>query len=79
MKLVKNFVLTVLLASTLAVTAFAGDIETPGFIPPPPPRVMASNETSTPVSNAETSQSYVAPETSDYLLLKALVALLSVY
>jgi hypothetical protein len=79
MKLVKHFILAVLLASTLAVTAFAGDIETPGFVPPPPPRVTAPNEGSTPISSADTSETYVATETSDYLLLKALVALLSVY
>jgi hypothetical protein len=78
MKLVKHLVFVVLLVSTLTVTAFAGDIETPGYVPPPPPRVMTSNDDSTPITDANTLTGAVT-ETSDYLLLEALVALLSVY
>jgi len=78
MKLVKNFVLAVLLASTFAVRTFAGDIETPGYVPPPPPRLTVSDDdSSTPVAGTDELQS--GDETSDYLLFEALMALLSVY
>ena len=81
MKLVKNFVLAVLLVSTFAVKTFAGDIETPGYKPPqdPPPATSSSDEyTSLDNSNTE-SGGAVTDETSDYLLFEALMALLSVY
>jgi len=77
MKPVKNFVFAVLLVSTLAVTTFAGDIETPGYAPPPPPRMSTAIEETTPQITTETEQSIL--ETSDYLLFEALAALLSVY
>jgi hypothetical protein len=78
MKLVKNFVFAVVLVSALAMNTNAGDLETPGFVPPPPPpRAMS-------VSNPnedESSLDYgaIAAETSDYLLFEAFAALLSVY
>ena len=36
MKLVKKFVLAVLFVSALAVNSYAGELETPGYVPPPP-------------------------------------------
>jgi hypothetical protein len=78
MKLVKNFVFAVLLVSTFSFTTFAGDIETPGYVPPSPPRLSVANDSSnTPVVGIDTQQDGV--ETSDYLLFEALMALLSVY
>jgi hypothetical protein len=78
MKLVKNFVFALLLVSALTVKTFAGDIETPGYVPPTPPRLSVSNDSSsTPVVRTDTEQDGV--ETSDYLLFEALMALLSVY
>ena len=78
MKLVKKFVFAALLVSTLTLKTFAGDIETPGYVPPPPPRLSVSDDdSSTPVVGTETQQDGV--ETSDYLLFEALMALLSVY
>ena len=79
MKLVKNFVFAVLLASCLAVSAFAGDQGTPGIAAPtptPPPDEM--------VLDSEDGFNYCDPnagntETSDYLFFEALAALLSVY
>lgn len=76
MKLVKNFVLAVLLVSTFAVKTFAGDIETPGYVPPPPP-IVSCDDDCTPVTDTDTLQS--GDETSDYLLVEALMAFLSVY
>lgn len=78
MKLVKNFVFAVLLVSTFTVKSFAGDIETPGYVPPSPPRLSVANDSSsTPVVGTDTQQDGV--ETSDYLLFEALMALLSVF
>ena len=78
MKLVRNFVFAVLLVSTLAFNTFAGDIETPGYAPPPPPRAMSVSDEDTTISNTEQAGGVTA-ETSDYLLFEALAALLSVY
>ena len=77
MKLVKNFVFAVLLVSIFSLKTFAGDIETPGIVPPPPRLTVANDSSSTPVVGADTPQDGV--ETSDYLLFEALMALLSVY
>ena len=78
MKPVKNFVFAVLLVSTFTLKTFAGDLETPGYVPPPPPRLSVANDSSsTPVVGTDTQQDGV--ETSDYLLFEALMALLSVY
>lgn len=79
MKPVKNFVLAALLLSTLAFNTFAGDIDVPGYVPPPPPRMTVSTDDSTiPVNGTETQETVVS-ETSDYLLFEALAALLSMY
>jgi hypothetical protein len=77
MKPVKNVVFAALLLFALAFNTFAGDIETPGFVPPPPPRMSVSYENTTAVTDANTEQTII--ETSDYLLIEALAALLSVY
>jgi hypothetical protein len=74
MKLVKNFVFSVLLVSAIAFNAVAGDVDTPGkpAVAPPnsPPPVVKTDNRPTPV---------LPVETSDYLFFEALVALLSVY
>ena len=81
MKLVKNFVLAILLASILAVSASAGDQHGPGFSnpsPSPSPQAMiASADTSPDVSDPATGS--LSTETSDSLFYEALAALLSVY
>jgi len=78
MKLVKNFAFAVLLVFAIAFNTPAGELDTPGFAPPPPPRVTAISDEDTVISSTEQTGG-IATETSDYLLLKALVALLSVY
>ena len=75
MKLVKNFVLATLLVSTLAINTFAGDIDIPGYAPPPPPRL--SVETEEPVITGTDTQEPGAG--TDNLLYEALAALLSLY
>ena len=75
MKFVKNMVLASLLASVLAVSAFAGEQATPGFVPPPPPQAITICNYETVVCNTDPENT----ETSDYLFFEALAALLSMY
>ena len=82
MKSVKNFVSAALLVFILAFTAFAGDIETPGvYAPPPPPHASVPAGTTTPeTTTTDTEQTgAITVETSDYLVLETLKAILSVY
>ena len=78
MKSVKNFVFAALLVSLLTVNTPAGEQDTPGYVPPPPPRMTVSDE-STPVISTIDETGDILAETSDYLLLDALAAFLSVY
>ena len=78
MKLVKNFVFAVLLASVLAVSAPAGEVDGPGAKPSPAP-VMAPVPTTSDKETDDPNATIFTDETSDYLFLEALVALLSLY
>ena len=83
MKPVKNFVFAVLLLSLLAINTVAGDMQTPGAASPPPPppehAMSTDGETSPCLGDSYSEQSGETAETSDYLLLEAIAALLSVY
>jgi hypothetical protein len=83
MKLVKNFVLAVLLASLLAVSAPAGELGTPGYTsatPTPTPEYsMTASTDGTVADSYDPTVGTVTTETSDYLFFEALAALLSVY
>jgi hypothetical protein len=78
MKLVKNLVFAMVLASVLAVSASAvrasgGEQSTPGAVaPPPPPQAVIIPDDGTISGDGNT-------ETSDYLFYEALAALLSMY
>jgi hypothetical protein len=74
MKLVKKFVVAVLFVSALAGSTYAGDLETPGFVPPPPrpDRMMSSTATT------DEAAPY-SIDTSDELLYETWVALLSLF
>jgi ABC-type transport system substrate-binding protein len=77
MKLVKNLVFAMVLASILAISAPAGELNTPGAAPTPTPtpqEVIAVSDDGT-VSDPITGDT----ETSDYLFYGALAALLSMY
>ena len=79
MKLVKNLVLALVLASFLAVSAPAGELNTPGFAAPTP---TPTPERATLTSDDGTIVYDPCPEsneTSDYLFFEALAALLSMY
>ena len=77
MKLVKNFVFAVLLVSALAFNAPAGEIETPGYKPPPQGLSVPTDDSLTTVSSTDIQEPGV--ETSDYFIYEALAALLSLY
>ena len=79
MKPVKKFLFAVLLASAMAINTPAGELDTPGVIPPPPPRQMTTIPDGT-LSDSDSEQTDGATVgTADYLFLEALAALLSVY
>ena len=76
MKLVKRFVIAVLFVSALAINTSAGDLDTPGFVPPPPPpnhSVMATEPTS---DENSPNEDYSA---ADQLFYETLMAMLSVF
>ena len=76
MKLVKNFVFAVLLASVLAVSAPAGEVDGPGAKPSPSP---ASAPATSDKETDDPNVTLISAETSDYLFYEALEALLSLY
>ena len=79
MKLVKNLVLIMVLASVLAINAPAGELGTPGFAAPTPTPtpeqaiIICNDGTVVCDPNPEST------ETTDYLFFEALAALLSMY
>ena len=80
MKFVKNLLLAFVLASVLAVSALAGDLNTPGAAPTPTPqpqeaKVISDDGIVIYDPNPESTET----ETSDYLFFEALAALLSMY
>ena len=79
MKLVKNLVFAVVLASVLAISAPAGELGTAGIAAPTPTptaehaTILSDDGTVVYDPNPEST------ETSDYLFFEALAALLSMY
>ena len=87
MKLVKNFVFTVVLVSTLAVNTPAGDLETPGIVSPPPQThttcVSTPDQDTTQSKNdlvicKQVEEDSTTANIPDFLLYEAWKALLSV-
>jgi len=79
MKPVKNFLFALLVVSAMAISTPAGELDTPGALPPPPPRQMTTTYDGTTSGSSTDQVDGITAETSDYLFLEALVALLSVY
>ena len=80
MKPVKNFFYAVVLVLAIALNTPAGEQDTPGYVPPPPPRATSTSDEYTSINDSNTETvGGVTVETSDYLLFEALMALLSVY
>ena len=76
MKPVKNLAFAALLVTSIAFNTIAGDIDHPGIVapPPPPPQTMTTAPDETDMTGSQQTI-----DTSDYLFLDALVALLSAY
>ena len=80
MKLVKKFVLTVLFVSALAVNSYAGDLETPGYVSPPPPDRVTSSSYTTDETAQYSDEIINGPaDSSNELIYEAWLALLSVF
>jgi hypothetical protein len=82
MKLVKNFVFAVLLATVLAVSTPAGEMDIPGYAgptPSPTPQGATSSDEADGAFYGGPDAAATSVETSDYLLYEALAALLSMY
>jgi hypothetical protein len=81
MKLVKKVVCAVLFMSALSVSAYAGDMETPGYAPPPPDRSICQAASTDATTNScltpETTEN--TTETSDELVYYAIRALMSFF
>ena len=80
MKPVKKVVFAALLVFSIALNTFAGDIDHPGIAAPSPTplRIMTTTtDEILPVTSTDSQQT--TAETSDYLFLEALAALLLVY
>lgn len=81
MKLVRNLAAALFLACALTVTVYAGDQQTPGFVPPPPPATSSpstTDKTTTPSATDGKVETEEIEEPED-LLVSALLALLSVF
>lgn len=48
MKNVKSMFAAITLGLILSCSTYAGDVNTPGFVPPPPPPITANTETAEP-------------------------------
>ena len=80
MKLVKNLVFAVVLASVLAISVPAGEINTPASAATPTPTPMSAKVISDDgIVIYDPNPESTETETSDYLFFEALAALLSMY
>jgi hypothetical protein len=79
MKLVKNLVFAVVLASVLAINAPAGELGTPGFAAPTPTPTPQEAIINPDAGTVVPDPADGITETSDYLFFEALAALLSMY
>ena len=82
MKLVKNCVFALLLATVLSVRTPAGELDVPGYATPhpsPTPQGATSSHEGKSAYYGDPVATATTAETADYLLYEAVAALLSVY
>ena len=83
MKLVRKLAAALFLACALTVTVYAGDQQTPGFVPQPPPPATSlpctTDKTTTPSATDGKVETEPEIEKPEDLLITALLALLSVF
>jgi hypothetical protein len=79
MKLVKKLVCVVLFVSALSVSAYAGDMETPGYVPPPPSQSMSQPGAADETAETACVSSEPCENPSEDLFYDALMALISLF
>ena len=79
MKLAKNLVFAGLLVFALTVNILAGEVQTPGFVPPPPDKMVAYEDGTSSLGYPCIERTGELTTETDYLFFEALAALLSVY
>jgi hypothetical protein len=79
MKQLKQFFAVTLLVATLGISAYAGEMDTPGYVPPPPPTSTAtSGEMVTPTA-AATALGDIEGPTFLTMELESILGVLSLY
>jgi hypothetical protein len=79
MKLVRNLAAALVLACALTVNVYAGDQDTPGFVPPPPRPATSVTTSDKTTTTSETDGKVVLEAEEPDLLVTALMTLLSLY
>lgn len=80
MKLVRNLAAALFLACALTVNVYAGDLQTPGYVPPPPPATSLPCTTDKTATISDTDGKIeTEPLLTEDLLISALLRLLSVF
>jgi len=80
MKLAKNFAAATLLVFVFSISSFAGDQQTPGYVPPPPTHAATTPNDETSEHRADVDgNTQVVDDSSDTLWYEVLLGLLSVY
>ena len=82
MKLVRNLAAALLLACALTVNVYAGDQQTPGITTPPPPPASSTPPENTTDKSATTPETGGKVDTTDEaldILVKAVLAVLTVF
>jgi len=80
MKLVQKFLCAVLFVSALSVSAYAGDMETPGYVAPPTQstsQTAATDQMAGSCTSSEPCENTATP--SDELLYAALKGLIALF
>jgi hypothetical protein len=73
----KNLAAALLLATALSVNIYAGDLQTPGYVPPPPPATITEDTETAKTQKTETETQ--EPTLADEFWVDALITLLSLY
>jgi len=80
MKQLKQFFAVTLLVATLGISTYAGEMDTPGYVPPPPPRSTAtSGKMMAAPTAALPAPGYLEGATFVTMELESILGVLSLY